>query len=171
MFSVFWIIFSILISTLWINDFAGVITLPFSIIIILGIAIIPGYINSFFISTFLLSKKPGYWKGKVSNVPITILIACRNEEDNIYETLENISKQEYKGKINIILIDNGSTDNTCPVAREAGNKFKLNLEIISESLKGKYRTLNKGLSKVTTKFVISIDADTILHKSAINNIV
>lgn len=170
-FAITWLIFSVILSALWISDLAKVVTMPMSIIIVFGISALPGYVNTFFISTFIFSKKQKYQDiGKVRE-PVTILIACRNEAANIYKTLEFIWKQKYCGNIDIILIDNGSTDDTCAIAEKVCCDFGMSLTIVTEPKKGKYMALNKGLCYVCTKYTITIDGDTQLHELAINNVV
>lgn len=44
------------------------------------------------------------------NDEVTIIIACKNEEKNIANTLRYIGNQDYDGNINVIVVDNGSTE-------------------------------------------------------------
>ncbi len=53
------------------------------------------------------------------------------------------------------------------IAKELG----LDLQCVSESTPGKNHALNKGLSHVQTDLVITLDADTLLHSSAIRHLV
>lgn len=83
-----WLLLSIYLSLNWVHELSLIVTLPVALFIIGGIAYIPGYINAFNVISLLLDRQP---KFKVSNptVPITILIACYNEE-KILERLCNI---------------------------------------------------------------------------------
>lgn len=66
-----------------------------------------------------LSKFP-----KVSFVLLTL-----NDEKGVRRCLESVRMQNYpKGKIEIIVIDNGSSDNSAKVAREYTNKVSVNRE-------------------------------------------
>lgn len=103
---------------------------------------------------------------------ITILIAAYNEEEGIYETLASLSKQDYPKKIMVKVIDNNSTDNTKSEILRAINDFpQINIEYILETTQGKFAALNNGLSKTTTRFVITLDADTYMYKDGIIKIV
>lgn len=165
-----WLLISIYLSIPWIEDLSVIVSKSIAILIIAGIGYIPGYINSFVVMSLLMDKQP---KFKISNPDddITIFIACRNEEARIYETLKYISKQEYNGKINVIVIDNGSTDNTYDAAKEAGLKLGMNLHVIKEKNPGKFNALNKALKYVETDYVITLDADTLLYKTSVRYIV
>lgn len=165
-----WLILSIYLSILWVEDLAVHVTLPISILIVTGIAYIPGYINAFMIFSLILDHQPPL-KYKNPNIPITILIACYNEEKKIANTLKYIAMQDYIGKISIIIIDNNSSDKTTENANKAGKEMNLNLEIIHEPKLGKNFALNASLNKIKTEYFITLDADTLLHKFAVRNIV
>ncbi len=117
-----------------------------------------------------MDKQPKFVTHNPHDV-ITIVIACRNEEQGIEDTLKYIAKQDYKGQIKVIVVDNASTDKTFEVAQEAGIKLGLNLLVLYEETQGKYNALNKALDYVDTEYVVTLDADTLLHKSAIRFIV
>lgn len=165
-----WLMISVYLSLPWIEDLSMIVTKSIAILIIAGIGYIPGYINSFIVMSLLMDKQP---KFKVSNPinDITILIACRNEADRIHETLQYISKQDYAGSINVIVIDNGSTDSTFNMTKDVGIKLGMKLQVIKEMNPGKFNALNKALKYVTTDYVITLDADTLLYKNAVKYIV
>ncbi|WP_429757473.1 glycosyltransferase family 2 protein [Bacillus sp. S14(2024)] len=165
-----WMCLSIWFSIPWVKDLGFFITVPFAILIIAGIAYIPGYMNAFMVSSLLLDRQPPL-KDPNPIPPLTILIACWNEEKGILDTIRYIANQDYQGKVNIIVIDNNSTDKTAEMAKVAGKKFNLDVTIVHESTPGKNHALNTGFSYVKTDLVITLDADTLLHKSAIRYIV
>lgn len=169
-FAILWTAFAIYISINWINDLAKITSLPAAIIIITGIAYIPGYLNIFLIISLLMDKQPPL-KDEYLSEDITIIIAARNEADKIESTLSYISMQDYTGKCKILVIDNGSTDETASNALKAAAKLNLDLYVIREEVLGKYNALNTGLKFTTTDLLITLDADTILHKSAIRYLV
>lgn len=164
-----WVLISIYLSLRWVKDLGEVVSLPVAILIITGIAYIPGYLNAFLVSSLLMDSQPEYKIDDPDN-ELTILIAAYNEEKGIEGTLSQIAKQEYMGEIRIILIDNNSTDNTSIIAHEIGKKLNLNLTVITEKMPGKHHALNTGLRHVTTEYVITLDADTLLHPQALHYI-
>lgn len=118
MLALVWMLSSIYLSIPWVNDLSYLVPKGIAIAIIAGIGYIPGYINAFNLASLLLDRQP---KFKTINPkdPITILIACWNEEENIGEVLEYIKNQDYEGKIKVIVIDNASTDKTFERAKQA----------------------------------------------------
>lgn len=80
---------------------------------------------------------------------ITAIILAKNEEKNIIDCLESVSFCD-----EIIVIDDGSTDLTVPLAKKAGAK------VIFHTLDNDFaKQRNFGLSKATHEWVFFIDAD------------
>lgn len=165
-----WIVFSVYISASWIKDFSKIVSLPATIIIITGIAYVPGYLNTFLVVSLIMDRQPPL-KDEYPLEDITILIAAKNEADKIENTLSYIAKQDYTGKYKILVIDNGSDDATAANAAKAAGKLNIDVSVVREENPGKYNALNTGLKYVTTNFIITLDADTLLHKSAVRYLV
>jgi biofilm PGA synthesis N-glycosyltransferase PgaC len=161
-----WTSFSIYISLPWLEDLARVVSYPLASVIISGIAYIPGYLNAFLAVSLLMDKQPPF-RDKYPENSITLLVAARNEENSITDTINYIARQDFTGKIKVLIIDNGSTDNTAEKARLAGEAMNLDLSVLCEEKPGKFNALNTGLKHTETELVITLDADTLLHKSAI----
>ncbi|HSX19356.1 MAG TPA: glycosyltransferase, partial [Candidatus Saccharimonadales bacterium] len=51
---------------------------------------------------------------------ISVVIPAYNEEKSIVKTLESLKNQTYQGKVEIIVVDNNSTDNTAQIAEKLG---------------------------------------------------
>ena len=70
-----------------------------------------------------------------------------------------------------MLADNGSTDATCAVAERVATALGVELVIIHEPKPGKANTLNHALRMVETPYVVTVDADTLLHRQALRRLV
>jgi biofilm PGA synthesis N-glycosyltransferase PgaC len=154
----------------WLNDLSHLISLPLALMVIAGISYIPGYMNAFLVTSLLFDKQPPF-KNEFPSDSITLLIAAHNEEDKIFNTLRYVSRQDYNGKMKVILINNCSNDQTVTRALEAKKEFKLDLDILHEENPGKFHALNHGLKSVATPYLITLDADTLLHPSAVRFLV
>jgi biofilm PGA synthesis N-glycosyltransferase PgaC len=168
--SLLWMCFSIYVSMPWLQDLSNVISFPLALFIIIGISYIPGYMNAFLVMSLVLDRQPRF-KDEFPHEPITVLIAAYNEAERIFNTLKYLSNQDYYGKIKAIIINNRSTDCTILEVLRAKREFDLDIEIIHEDKPGKFHALNKGLQQVNTPYVITLDADTLLHPSAIRYLV
>jgi poly-beta-1,6-N-acetyl-D-glucosamine synthase len=98
-------------------------------------------------------------------VPVTVIVPAYNESATISETIKSLQEQTLK-PVEIIVVDDGSTDGTGQVARSLGVNV----------LRPPVRTGSKAgaqtfaLDKVKTEFTIAIDADTTLAPDAIERL-
>jgi len=91
--------------------------------------------------------------------PISVLIAAYNEEMVIRDTLRSVLNTLYPGPIEVIVVDDGSQDNTSAiVAAMAEDDSRIRL--IRQVNLGKATALRNGLQAVKHDFVVSLDADT-----------
>jgi glycosyltransferase involved in cell wall biosynthesis len=81
-----------------------------------------------------------------------VLIPAYNEERVIAETIQAV--QEIPGVAQIIVVDDGSTDQTALRAEQGGA-----VVIKAEKNRGKGGALNLGLSMVTSEYLLLLDAD------------
>lgn len=165
-----WVSLSVILSLPWLRDLSDVVGFVPALLVITFIAYVPGYLVAFLAASLLVDRQPPF---KVSDpdLPITILIAARNEAPNIGTTLQYIANQNYRGAISVVLVDNGSTDGTADIAQAKARELKLNLLCLREEKPGKNFALNAGLAKIETPYFITLDADTLLHRSAVKHIV
>lgn len=136
-------------------------------LVVFFIALLPGFMNAFVLAAYLIDKRP---KSKdVTHWPdISVLIPCLNEEKDIANTVTSIALQEYPGKIQMIVIDNGSKDDTVKILKSL--TFP-NLLLLEEKNKGKSYALNKGLAAAIYDYIMTVDADTYLLTDAVKKLV
>ena len=165
-----WVALSVWVALPWVADTAHVFGLVAAVVIVTLLAFIPGGLVAFLVVSLLLDRQP---KLTVLDptVPVTVVIAARNEAEVIGETLEYLADQDYDGPLQVVLVDNGSSDGTAAVARTQGESLGLSLLVLSESRPGKSHALNSGLAEVRSPLVITVDADTVLHRSAVRLLV
>ncbi len=157
-----WLYASWLLAQNWLAELAHVTGYFPGVLIIFFVALLPGFLNVHIISSVVLDRPPNL-RLDLNFPKISLLVAAYNEEENIAETIRGIKNQDYPGKIEIIVVDDGSTDNTIGLLRSYNLS---NLKIVQANHGGKARALNKGLKHVTQDIVVCIDADTFLHPQA-----
>lgn len=92
---------------------------------------------------------------------VSIIIPVYNVEKYIIECLESVKKQTYKN-IEVILIDDGSTDNSSNICDE----FVRNddrFHVIHTKNKGVASARNTGLESVTGDYIFFLDSDDLLE--------
>ncbi len=92
---------------------------------------------------------------------ISIITVCYNSEKTITDTLESVLKQTYKN-YEYLIIDGKSKDNTLNIIKLYEPKFKGKLRYISESDKGLYDAMNKGIKMAKGDIIGIINSDDIL---------
>lgn len=101
---------------------------------------------------------------------VTVIVPCKNEEGVIAQTINAIINSNYpEDKLNVVVIDDGSNDNTYQIAKQFdSNRAKV---IKHEVNKGKREAFATGFHSSDGEIVICIDSDTIIDKEAIRLLV
>jgi len=166
---VLWMGLSAWLAWPWINELAASITLPAALILITGIALIPGYLNIQLISSLLMDH-PAPIDFDFDYPALTLLVAAYNEEQDIAQTIAYALAQEYAGPLTVVVIDDGSTDETVGIARGFA-RLDDRVRVMAVPHGGKAAALNAGLAAARTPLVATIDADTLLMPDALRRIV
>lgn len=85
---------------------------------------------------------------------VTIIIPAYNEEEHILETINSVKKLFYpKDLIEIIVVDDGSTDKTAEIASHTG------VIVLEKENAGKANAINLGIEKANGEIIACVDAD------------
>jgi glycosyltransferase involved in cell wall biosynthesis len=101
---------------------------------------------------------------------ISVIVPAHNEETGIRECLESVLSQDYP-RVEVILVDDRSTDRTMEVARLVRNGGG-NLRIVSVKQRrhgwtGKCHALHEGVKRANGEWLAFLDADSRLHPTAL----
>lgn len=107
---------------------------------------------------------------------VSVLIPARNEALVIEGLLNRLANQNYpREKLEIIVINDGSTDRTADIVMSWKEKNNLNLKLINvpseESGRGKGAALNRGLSFCSGEVIAIYDADNLPEKDSLRQLV
>jgi len=116
-----------------------------------------------YILAYVKNKKKLIKEASKNEPTITFLIPAYNSANFIENTLNNILESNYpKEKLNIIVVDNASTDNI----KDKIKKFK-NVKLIRTEVKGKAHALNIGIKEIKSEYALLLDSDTLIEKDLI----
>lgn len=98
---------------------------------------------------------------------LSMVVAMRNEAENIESLIRALARQTYPAsKLQIILVDDHSTDQTAQVARSMAQSLGMgNLMVIENEGRGKKAALKCAFPHVIGEWVLFTDADCIPHES------
>ncbi|WP_449426810.1 glycosyltransferase [Rhodanobacter umsongensis] len=163
-----WGIASYLMAQHWIAELSLVTGSVLAHLIILGIAILPGFMNAFLVVGLMLDRRPQ--RAEIATYPgITVLVAAYNEQDSILSTLDSLDKQDYPGPLQVLVINDGSTDATMRRLRSVSYPW---LQVIDlERNGGKANALNQGLKLASHALTITLDGDSYLYRHALRHLV
>lgn len=99
---------------------------------------------------------------------VSLFIAAYNEEDIVASKMENCRALDYPAdKLKIVWVTDGSNDKTNEYLKEYPDVTVL----YQPQRKGKTAALNRGIHYISTPYVIFTDANTMLNKEAITEII
>lgn len=129
------------------------------------------FLSGYFIQSVLFSigVKKSFPKLKEDDLPlVTVIVAARNEEENILTCLKSLDELIYpEGKLEIIIVDDKSTDKTGEIIDNFIADKKKFKKIITKKeigkLKGKTNALANALEIAEGEIILTTDADCTLH--------
>jgi len=161
---IFVIIFIIFVATLW--D-----VVPSALVHVLLVSLIFTMLINFLTVPLAIFHKlrekkeifqPSTYKPRVS-----IIVPAYNEEKVLARTLEALIEADYADK-EIIVIDDGSKDNTYSVASEFSRH---GVKVVRRLNGGKFAALNTGIAVSSGEIIMTVDADSMVARAAITEMV
>lgn len=99
---------------------------------------------------------------------LSIVIPAYNVEKYLSECLDSIIKQN-NGRIEVIVVNDGSTDSTWDICREYSDKYDF-IKAFAKENGGLSSARNFGIEKATGDYVIFLDSDDLFSDNAIENV-
>lgn len=129
------------------------------------------YFEIFLLVTFLEKRRElKESSGEPSYLPTaTIVVPCWNEGKTLVKTVESLLGLDYpKEKLSILIVDDGSTDNTWEVMQQFKNTP--NVRLIQKENGGKFTALNLGIAESHSEIIGCLDADSHVDTQALKRI-
>lgn len=120
---------------------------------------------------FKTKKRKPYAKWNPHYPMVSIILPAYNEEKTIAQSIERGLCQRYAGNMEIIVIDDGSSDKTYDIAKTYADKHAKISVIRLEKNQGKSHALNLGFARATGEISVFSDTDSILGPEAISRMV
>jgi cellulose synthase/poly-beta-1,6-N-acetylglucosamine synthase-like glycosyltransferase/peptidoglycan/xylan/chitin deacetylase (PgdA/CDA1 family) len=98
--------------------------------------------------------------------PVTVIVPAYNEKECIANTLRSLAKSTHP--IEIIVVDDGSEDDTAAIAESLGMP---NVRVVRQENAGKPAALNNGVRHASHDIVVMMDGDTVFEPDAVHQLV
>lgn len=98
-------------------------------------------------------------------IMLSVVIPALNEEKLLPDCLASLQAQDYDGRSEVIVVDNGSTDSTASVARSFGARV-----VPCPEKRNAFYAREKGASAAKGDIIIQADADTVYPKGWLSRI-
>ena len=99
----------------------------------------------------------------MNKINTSIIIAVYNAQKRIERVIKALLEQNYDEPYEIILVDDGSTDNSSGIMRKYEKKHK-NIKVIAQKNKGAAAARNTGIKSSKGQYIVLTDDDVLLEK-------
>ncbi|MFB8777394.1 bifunctional polysaccharide deacetylase/glycosyltransferase family 2 protein [Streptomyces broussonetiae] len=141
--------------------------------LVVGLAVIGSLVIGRFVLMLLLSaaharrvRRKGFRWGPPITEPVSVLVPAYNEAKCIENTVRSLMASEHP--IEIIVIDDGSTDGTARIVEAMGVP---NVRVVRQLNAGKPAALNRGLANASHDIVVMMDGDTVFEPATVRELV
>jgi cellulose synthase/poly-beta-1,6-N-acetylglucosamine synthase-like glycosyltransferase len=125
-------------------------------------------LRTFLVVTLALIHSRRVRSGSAFFPAVSVLIPAYNEGKVIEKTLRSVLGSEYPGEIEVIVVDDGSTDDTFARASAVGDA---RVRVVRQANSGKARALECGVREARNDLLVFMDGDTQFAPTAIRHLV
>lgn len=115
-----------------------------------------------------IKSGPNESAGIVHRKTFSVVMACYNCENYLEETIDSVINQtfSFEDNIELILVDDGSTDDTAGICQKYLKSYPDNIIYIHQENQGQGPARNLGLRYITGRYVNFLDSDDKLSRDA-----
>ena len=129
------------------------------------------YFVFLFMLTFFQNRKDLFYNPKSRISPsISVAIPAFNEEASLESTVKSVLSSDYGNILEVIVINDGSSDRTKEIAVELEKKYS-KVVFLDKSNSGKADSLNQAMKIAKGELFVVVDADSYPSKNAISKMV
>jgi len=101
---------------------------------------------------------------------VAVIVPAYNEEKVVAQTIHSLLASDYKGPLEILVVDDGSKDGTYAAAKAAFEGHP-HVRVFTKPNGGKSAALNFGIELTDAEIVVCLDADTLFKPDAVAKLV
>jgi cellulose synthase/poly-beta-1,6-N-acetylglucosamine synthase-like glycosyltransferase len=145
-----------------------------TITILVQLLVLVVFANRYFTGTFLrLVMGKNFDEKRDDYEPtVSIVVPMFNEGNGIYQTVKSLLELDYpQEKLNIIVVDDCSTDDSHAWATKASRDFGNVTVLKNPQNMGKRRSINHAVRRAKSEIIVSVDSDVVVHPRAVRELV
>lgn len=105
-----------------------------------------------------------------AQIPVTIITPFKNEENNLPHLAKSLDNQSYQN-FEWILVDDNSNDNSYATVENIISEGFFGINLLKNNGKGKKEAIRTAIYQAKNELIVQLDADTIVDKDWLLNIV
>lgn len=102
-------------------------------------------------------------------IKVSVILPAYNTEKYVAKSLESLINQTMS-EIEIIAVDDGSTDNTLEILRDYEDKYPDKLKVFHKGNGGQSSARNLALEKTTGEYIAFVDSDDFIEKTMLEEL-
>ncbi|MFI8089948.1 glycosyltransferase [Streptomyces sp. NPDC086080] len=142
-------------------------------VLVTGLAIIGSLVIARFVLMLVLSaaharkvRRKGFAWGPPVTEPVTVLVPAYNEAKCIEDTVRSLVESDHP--VEIIVIDDGSSDGTARIVESLGLP---GVRVVRQLNAGKPAALNRGVANARHDIIVMMDGDTVFEPTTVRELV
>ncbi len=100
--------------------------------------------------------------------PVSVIVPAYNEKEGIAAAVRSLAGGDHPGGIEVIVVDDGSTDGTADIAEGLGLP---NVRVVRKPNGGKPSALNTGVALARHELIVMVDGDTVFERDSVRRLV
>ncbi|RGC70507.1 Poly-beta-1,6-N-acetyl-D-glucosamine synthase [Micromonospora sp. MW-13] len=100
--------------------------------------------------------------------PVSVIVPAYNEKEGIAAAVRSLATGDHPGGIEVVVVDDGSTDGTADIAEGLGLP---NVRVVRKPNGGKPSALNTGVALARHELLVLVDGDTVFEPDAVRRLV
>ena len=105
----------------------------------------------------------------MDNINVSVIVPVFNNSQYIGETLDSIINQDFES-FEIIIVDDGSTDNSLDIVREKLKETDIPNKVIHQENQGVSSARNRGIDVSNGDYLVFVDADDIITPNHLSSL-
>jgi len=113
-------------------------------------------------------RRPDWSWGPPVTDPVSVIVPAYNEKEGIAATVRSLATGNHPGGIEVVVVDDGSTDGTADIVESLGLP---NVRLVRKPNAGKASALNTGVALARHDLLVMVDGDTVLEPESVHRLV